>query len=100
MMQGADNVLYERLKSSASGDQNKLRSKTMALLNEWGSDGLRTLVFAFKFMGADEYAKWDQRYRYVPPVVATLLPQPPCDLAWCLGVVATQRCGGLHGGDH
>ena len=76
MMQGADNVLYERLKSSASGDQNKLRSKTMALLNEWGSDGLRTLVFAFKFMGADEYAKWDQRYRYVPPVVRLCCPTP------------------------
>ena len=41
-------MLYARLRPAASTEETNVRKKTMSLLNDWGGDGLRTLVFACK----------------------------------------------------
>ncbi|CAE7183194.1 unnamed protein product, partial [Rhizoctonia solani] len=59
MCKGADNVIFERLKSG----NDSLRSKTGDDLDYFASEGLRTLCLAYKTLSPDEYEAWNTRYQ-------------------------------------
>ncbi|XP_054754666.1 probable phospholipid-transporting ATPase IA isoform X2 [Lytechinus pictus] len=54
---GADNVIYDRLAS----DQ-EFTSDTVRHLEEFASEGLRTLCFAFREISKEEYEEWSATY--------------------------------------
>ena len=58
MCKGADNVIFERLKSG----NESLRQKTGDDLDYFASEGLRTLCLAYKTLSAEEYDDWNARY--------------------------------------
>lgn len=51
--------MYERL---ADG-QEELKAKTLADLDQFSKDGLRTLVYAEKFVSEEDFAEWNERYQ-------------------------------------
>ncbi|EJD53100.1 phospholipid-translocating P-type ATPase [Auricularia subglabra TFB-10046 SS5] len=55
---GADNVIFERL---ASG-KDDLKKLTEGHLEDFASDGLRTLCLAYKIINPSEYDAWTERY--------------------------------------
>ena len=55
---GADTVIYERLKKGA----NPYSDKTLELLEECATEGLRTLCLARREISADEYTSWNKQY--------------------------------------
>ncbi|KAJ1308767.1 hypothetical protein OPQ81_004457 [Rhizoctonia solani] len=59
MCKGADNVIFERLKSG----NESLRTKTGEDLDYFASEGLRTLCLAYKILSPDEYEAWNTRYQ-------------------------------------
>ncbi|KDR73672.1 hypothetical protein GALMADRAFT_251453 [Galerina marginata CBS 339.88] len=59
LSKGADNVIFERLKEGAGEELKKVTEKH---LDEFASDGLRTLTLAYKVIGEDEYNQWSERY--------------------------------------
>lgn len=61
-MKGADNVVYERLRPPASAAEKKAKDDTKKVVDAWGLDGLRTLVFAYKQVPEGVYAEWAQRF--------------------------------------
>ncbi|KAF8237713.1 phospholipid-translocating P-type ATPase [Tricholoma matsutake] len=58
LTKGADNVIFERLRSS----EEQLKAETEAHLSEFANEGLRTLTLAYKVIGEDEYQSWNERY--------------------------------------
>ncbi|KAF8680867.1 Phospholipid-translocating P-type ATPase [Rhizoctonia solani] len=58
MCKGADNVIFERLKSG----NDSIRQKTGEDLDYFASEGLRTLCLAYKTISPDEYEAWNERY--------------------------------------
>ena len=76
LTKGADNVIFERLRSS----EEQLKVETEIHLNEFANEGLRTLTLAYKIIGGecwcddgvliitasrfseDEYRAWNERY--------------------------------------
>ncbi|KAF8891364.1 hypothetical protein BD779DRAFT_1514830 [Infundibulicybe gibba] len=58
LTKGADNVIFERLKSGGED----LKRETEQHLNEFANGGLRTLTLAFKVINEDEYETWNHRY--------------------------------------
>ncbi|KIY50739.1 phospholipid-translocating P-type ATPase [Fistulina hepatica ATCC 64428] len=59
LTKGADNVIFERLKPGAD---DALRQTTEEHLDDFASEGLRTLTLAFRVVGESEYAAWSERY--------------------------------------
>ena len=59
---GADNVIYERLAAATSAGEKEQRRQTSGYMGAWGSDGLRTLCFAYKALQGDELSAWARRY--------------------------------------
>ncbi|KAK2466652.1 hypothetical protein APHAL10511_000910 [Amanita phalloides] len=59
LCKGADNVIFERLKTSG---QEEVKSTTERHLAEFASEGLRTLTLAYKVIGDEEYKFWAERY--------------------------------------
>ncbi|PPQ72110.1 hypothetical protein CVT24_002421 [Panaeolus cyanescens] len=59
LTKGADNVIFERLKK---GVNEELKASTERHLDEFASQGLRTLTLAYKIIGEEEYAAWNERY--------------------------------------
>jgi phospholipid-transporting ATPase len=59
---GADSVVYPRL-----GQQQQYGESTKKHLEEFGSEGLRTLCFATRVIPKDEYSQFDQLMRYPSP---------------------------------
>lgn len=55
---GADNIIFERL--TAGNDQ--LKKTTDGHLEEFASEGLRTLTLAWKHVPEEDYRVWAQRY--------------------------------------
>lgn len=55
---GADTVIMERLEK----DYNPYVEATMKHLEEYASDGLRTLCLAMRDVGEEEYQKWSEMY--------------------------------------
>jgi phospholipid-translocating ATPase len=77
LTKGADNVIFERLRSS----EEELRAQTEVQLSQFANEGLRTLTLAYKVIGGeciwwdvvalliipfrtleDEYLAWNERY--------------------------------------
>ncbi|KAF8912154.1 phospholipid-translocating ATPase [Gymnopilus junonius] len=58
LSKGADNVIFERLR--AGGDE--LKKVTEKHLDEFASQGLRTLTLAYKVVPEEEYLRWSERY--------------------------------------
>ncbi|KAJ3056861.1 hypothetical protein HK097_003397 [Rhizophlyctis rosea] len=57
-IKGADTVIFERL---TKGNQPYL-DLTVALLEEYANEGLRTLCIAYRDVSDEEYAEWSQIY--------------------------------------
>lgn len=55
---GADNVIFERL---TAGD-DAFKKTTDGHLEEFASEGLRTLTLAYKRISEDDYEAWSRRY--------------------------------------
>jgi|GEM_PF-1557802 len=58
LCKGADTVIYERLQKN----QDNLRNVTFGHLEKFGSEGLRTLCIAYRYINAKEYQKWSEDY--------------------------------------
>ncbi|KAG6376326.1 hypothetical protein JVT61DRAFT_2307 [Boletus reticuloceps] len=58
LAKGADNVIFERLKSG--GDE--LKRTTERHLDDFANAALRTLTLAYKVIPEDEYQRWSERY--------------------------------------
>ncbi|KDQ61077.1 hypothetical protein JAAARDRAFT_124991 [Jaapia argillacea MUCL 33604] len=58
LTKGADNIIFERLKPG--GDD--LKQTTTQHLDEFASEGLRTLTLAYRIVPDDEYESWSERY--------------------------------------
>ncbi|XP_076135922.1 phospholipid-transporting ATPase ID isoform X3 [Alosa pseudoharengus] len=56
---GADTVLFERLHPC----NHELMNITSDHLNEYASDGLRTLALAYRDLTEEEWEEWSERYR-------------------------------------
>ena len=63
---GADNVIFERL---TAGD-DRFKKTTDAHLEEFASEGLRTLTLAYKRVSEEEYESWCRRYHDATVLVA------------------------------
>ncbi|TFK36361.1 hypothetical protein BDQ12DRAFT_686784 [Crucibulum laeve] len=61
LSKGADNVIFERLKRG-NMEMDELKNVTERHLDEFASQGLRTLTLAYKVIGEEEYAAWSERY--------------------------------------
>ncbi|KAF8969603.1 hypothetical protein BDZ97DRAFT_1794193 [Flammula alnicola] len=59
LSKGADSVIFERLKKGAG---EELKQVTERHLDEFASQGLRTLTLAYKVIPEDEYNAWSERY--------------------------------------
>ncbi|TFK30277.1 phospholipid-translocating ATPase [Coprinopsis marcescibilis] len=59
LSKGADNVIFERLKQ---GYGEELKADTERHLDEFASQGLRTLTLAYKVVPEQEYQAWAERY--------------------------------------
>ena len=57
-LQGADTVIYERL---ASGNDD-LKKVNRAHLEQFGSDGLRTLCLAYRDISPETYESWNEKF--------------------------------------
>jgi len=60
LSKGADNVIFERL--SKDNSQKELREKTDQDLQQFASDGLRTLCLAYRVVDGNEYERWSKDY--------------------------------------
>eukprot|EP00833_Pecoramyces_ruminatium_P018148 jgi/Orpsp1_1/1192180/evm.model.d7180000091162.1 len=58
LCKGADTVIYERLQKN----QDSLRNITFTHLEKFGSEGLRTLCIAYRYISEKEYQKWSEDY--------------------------------------
>lgn len=56
---GADNIIFQRL---TSGGQSELREGTAMHLEEYASEGLRTLCLAEKELSEQEYKEWTMKH--------------------------------------
>ncbi|GBB83626.1 hypothetical protein RclHR1_10320004 [Rhizophagus clarus] len=59
LCKGADSVIYERLEK---GRQTKLREDTLADLEIFANEGLRTLCIAYRVISDEEYNAWAKTY--------------------------------------
>ncbi|XP_045501300.1 probable phospholipid-transporting ATPase IM isoform X3 [Colias croceus] len=57
---GADNVIYDRLKSNC---QDEVKSKTQEHLNKFAGEGLRTLALAWRPLEERGFAEWKRRHQ-------------------------------------
>jgi len=58
LCKGADTVIYERLQKN----QDNLRNVTFTHLEKFGSEGLRTLCIAYRYISEKDYQKWSEDY--------------------------------------
>lgn len=56
--QGADNVIYERLRDGESD----LKKRTREHLEHFGAAGLRTLCLAYRDLNPDVYESWNEKF--------------------------------------
>ncbi|EJD02206.1 phospholipid-translocating P-type ATPase [Fomitiporia mediterranea MF3/22] len=60
LTKGADNVIFERLKP---GINDELKEITGHHLDEFASEGLRTLTLAYKVISDEYYEEWAEKYQ-------------------------------------
>ncbi|RUS31967.1 HAD-like domain-containing protein [Jimgerdemannia flammicorona] len=69
LCKGADSVIYERLAKDCGGSaelcasQKRIKEATLAHLEAFANEGLRTLCVAHRFVDEREYADWSVRYQ-------------------------------------
>ncbi|KAJ3118729.1 hypothetical protein HDU96_009318 [Phlyctochytrium bullatum] len=65
LCKGADSVILERLKDQTQMSQFEIDSleKTMEHLAEFATEGLRTLLYAFKELSQEEYDEWSREWQ-------------------------------------
>lgn len=59
---GADSVIYSRLKRTSDANDETLLEKTALHLEEYATEGLRTLCIAQRELSWAEYTEWNERY--------------------------------------
>ncbi len=59
---GADDVIFARLRRNCGHAEEQVRNHTQDHIEQWGSIGLRTLVFAFKPLHAATVRDWTEQY--------------------------------------
>ncbi|KAJ3071112.1 hypothetical protein HDU98_005824 [Podochytrium sp. JEL0797] len=64
LTKGADNVILERLKSdkTLSPEELRLNAKTLADVNAFSTEGLRTLLYAHRVLDPAAYSTWAKKY--------------------------------------
>lgn len=60
-VKGADNVLVPRLRDAGAADHAQIEQLQLDL-QQYGSQGLRTLVLASRALDATEFVAWNERY--------------------------------------
>lgn len=60
LCKGADSVIYSRLSTKPGANDEKLLEKTALHLEQYATEGLRTLCLAQKEMTWGEYLKWNE----------------------------------------
>lgn len=59
---GADSVIYSRLKRSGAANDETLLERTALHLEQFATEGLRTLCLAQREISWPEYVKWNKKY--------------------------------------
>ncbi|KAG9291142.1 hypothetical protein G9A89_013014 [Geosiphon pyriformis] len=59
LCKGADSVIYERLEK---GRQTELKEETLAHLEAFANEGLRTLCIAYRTISEEEFTTWSEQY--------------------------------------
>ncbi|CDF88502.1 BN860_11738g1_1 [Zygosaccharomyces bailii CLIB 213] len=59
---GADSVIYSRLKRSGDANNETLLEKTALHLEQYATEGLRTLCLAQRELSWPEYVEWNKKY--------------------------------------
>ena len=59
---GADSVIYSRLSTKGGENDEKLLEKTALHLEQYATEGLRTLCIAQRELSWDQYQEWNSRY--------------------------------------
>ncbi|OQR81958.1 phospholipid-transporting ATPase [Thraustotheca clavata] len=78
MTKGADMIIYPRL----SGDvPESLKRQTMAHMEQYAADGLRTLVIAQRTLDEAWYKKWSEEYQHALTLLDDTAPTYADDLA-------------------
>ncbi|KAI9350349.1 hypothetical protein BDR26DRAFT_833502 [Obelidium mucronatum] len=64
LTKGADNVILERLHSDSelTPEQREIKAKTLADTGAYATEGLRTLLYAFKELDPAVYQTWNEKY--------------------------------------
>lgn len=71
-IKGADTVIFDRLKRNAAYPKDDTKSylphnpfyaETISHLDNFASEGLRTLCFAYRDLSKDEYIRWNEQYQ-------------------------------------
>ncbi|KAJ3117122.1 hypothetical protein HK100_000894 [Physocladia obscura] len=64
LMKGADNVILERLRSDSelSVYEREIKAKTLADTGRFATEGLRTLLYAYKILDEEQYQYWAEKY--------------------------------------
>ncbi|XP_014509326.1 putative phospholipid-transporting ATPase 9 [Vigna radiata var. radiata] len=58
LCKGADSIMFERLAKNG----REFEEKTMAHVHEYADAGLRTLILAYRELGAEEYKEFDNKF--------------------------------------
>ncbi|CCH61915.1 hypothetical protein TBLA_0F03810 [Henningerozyma blattae CBS 6284] len=59
---GADSIIYSRLKTSYDGNDETLLEQTALHLEQYATEGLRTLCIAQRELSWSEYTEWNARH--------------------------------------
>lgn len=62
MCKGADSALLPLLRDKESAQVRSLTDKSVAFMNDFAKEGLRTLLIVEKTMSEAEYARWSASY--------------------------------------
>ncbi|KAJ3285440.1 hypothetical protein HDU79_007340 [Rhizoclosmatium sp. JEL0117] len=64
LTKGADNVILERLRSDSelSAEDLEIKAKTLRDTEDYATEGLRTLLYAYKELDPAVYEAWDEKY--------------------------------------
>ena len=62
LAKGADNIMFDRLKTFEDDAAAEQHQRLLDNLDAFANDGLRTLVFAKRYLDEETFASWQRRY--------------------------------------
>eukprot|EP01065_Artemidia_motanka_P019723 TRINITY_DN2353_c0_g1_i1.p1 TRINITY_DN2353_c0_g1~~TRINITY_DN2353_c0_g1_i1.p1 ORF type:complete len:1417 (+),score=325.24 TRINITY_DN2353_c0_g1_i1:450-4253(+) len=62
LSKGADNVMFDLLRSPQSEEERRMRDASREFLSGYGSEGLRTLCIAQAFLDEAQYERWSPKF--------------------------------------